>query len=245
MTDVAQERQGIYLSVIVPAYNEEKRLGDTLKIINDFLKQQNYSAEIIVVDDGSTDKTVGVAENLHIGILNIVKHGRNLGKGAAIRNGIIASRGEVMLFTDADNSTPIEEVAKLIEAINEGYDVAIGSRALPESDIVLHQPWYRETMGRVFNLLVRLLVLTGIKDTQCGFKLFKSEVARIVFKEQQLSGFAFDVEVLLLARKHGYRIKEVPIRWINSPASRVSPHRDALKMFKDIVRLRHLYGRRF
>lgn len=245
MVDIAQEKKSIYLSAIVPAYNEEKRLGDTLKIIHDFLKQQHYSSEIIVVDDGSTDKTVEVAENLHIDILNIVKHGRNLGKGAAIKNGIMASRGELMLFTDADNSTPIEEVNKLIVAINEGFDVAIGSRALPDSDIVLHQPWYRETMGRVFNLLVRLLVLTGIKDTQCGFKLFKSDVARIVFKEQQLSGFAFDVEVLLLARKHGYCIKEVPIRWINSPASRVSPYRDALKMFKDIVRLRRLYGRRY
>ncbi len=245
MNEETQGNEDIYLSVIIPAYNEESRLGETLDTIHSFLKQQPYTSQIIVVDDGSTDRTVEIAEEADIPELWIVKNERNMGKGAAIRNGIKAAEGEVVLFTDADNSSPIEEVSKLLEAINEGYDVAIGSRALPESNIEVHQPWHRETMGRIFNLLVRMIVLRGIKDTQCGFKLFKKEVARKAFNEQKLSGFAFDVEVLILARRHGKTIKEVPIRWINSPASRVSPLSDALKMFTDLIRLRRLYGKRY
>ncbi|MCD6385665.1 glycosyltransferase family 2 protein [Candidatus Sumerlaeota bacterium] len=237
--------ENVYLSIVIPAYNEEKRISTTLKRIRDFLATQPYSAEIILVDDGSTDKTIQVATALNIESLKIVKNERNLGKGAATRNGILSARGELILFSDADLSTPIEEVNKLIQAINEGYDVAIGSRALPESEIIIHQPFYRETMGRVFNLFVRMLVLKGIKDSQCGFKLFRAEVAKKVFAEQQLSGFAFDVEILLLARRAGYRIKEVPVKWINSPASRVSPTRDAIKMFTDLIKLRRLYKKRY
>lgn len=235
----------IYLSIIIPAYNEEHRIGDTLKKITAYLSQKPFTAEIIVADDGSTDRTVKIAEELRIPNLRIVKNITNLGKGAAIKNGVSAARGELILFSDADNSTPIEEVEKLISAIEEGYDVAIGSRALPDSNIVVHQPFYRETMGRIFNFLVQLLVLKGIKDTQCGFKLFRREVAKKVFSEQQLKGFAFDVEILLLARRAGYCIKEVGITWINSPASRVHPLRDASRMFTDLWRLRRLYGRRY
>lgn len=235
----------IYLSIVIPAYNEEKRIGATLEKIQDFLSSQPYSSEIILADDGSTDRTIQVAKELNIEGLKIVRNERNMGKGAATRKGILSASGELLLFSDADLSTPIEEVNKLIRAIQEGYDVAIGSRALPDSEIIVHQPFYRETMGRVFNLFVRMLVLKGIKDSQCGFKLFKAEVARKVFAEQQLSGFAFDVEILLLARRAGYRIKEVPVRWINSPASRVSPTRDAIKMFTDLLKLRRLYKKRY
>ncbi len=240
-----ESTESIYLSIVIPAYNEEQRIGTTLEKIRDFLAEQPYRAEIIVADDGSRDRTIPVAEEKQINGLRIVKNERNMGKGAATRNGIMAARGELILFSDADLSTPIEEVNKLIRAIEEGNDVAFGSRALPESNIIVHQPFYRETMGRIFNLFVRLIVLRGVKDSQCGFKLFRAEVARKVFAEQQLSGFAFDVEVLLLARKHGYTIKEVAVSWINSPATRVSALKDALKMFTDLIRLRKLYGKRY
>ena len=240
-----QRQEKIYLSVIIPAYNEEKRIPDTLVKIEAFLKKQHFNSEILVVDDGSTDKTVQVSQALDMKRLRVIKNPRNMGKGAATRNGIMNAVGELMLFSDADLSTPIEEVCQLIQAIKDGDDVAIGSRALPESDIVIHQPWYREMMGRVFNIVVQVLVLKGIKDTQCGFKLFKAEVARTVFNEQKLSGFAFDVELLMLTRRHGWKIAEVPVKWYNSPASRVSPFRDAMKMFTDLLKLRKLYGKRY
>jgi dolichyl-phosphate beta-glucosyltransferase len=242
------EQQGnieVYLSVIIPAYNEEKRIGETLVKINDFLKKQDYSSEILVVDDGSTDKTVQVSEALNIDILRLVKNEKNMGKGAATRNGIMNAKGDLMLFSDADLSTPIEEVIDLIDSIKHGADVAIGSRALPESEIIIHQPWYREMMGRVFNLFVKALCLKGIQDSQCGFKLFKAEVAQKVFNEQRLTGFAFDVEILMLTRRSGWTIDEVPVKWYNSPATRVSPIKDALKMFTDLLKLRKMYGKRY
>lgn len=231
------------LSVIIPAYNEEARLGGTLREVFDYLGTQPYSWEVLVVDDGSRDRTVAIAEEIAAspearGRLRVVRNPQNLGKGGTIKHGMREARGAQRLFTDADNSTPIEEVAKLRAALAEGFDVAIGSRALASSNVEVHQPWYREMMGRTFNLMVRALVLPGFKDTQCGFKIFTAAAAEAVFPRQRLQGFSFDVEVLYLARRAGFRIKEVGVRWIDSPASRVHPLRDATKMFIDIVRIR-------
>lgn len=230
------------LSVIIPAYNEEARLGGTLDAILKYLGAQPYTWEVLVVDDGSKDRTVAIAEERAAkdgsGRLRVVRNPKNLGKGGTIIHGMREARGAQRLFTDADNSTPIEEVAKLRAALAEGFDVAIGSRAVAASNVEVHQPWYREMMGRTFNLMVQALVLPGFKDTQCGFKLFSAKAAEAVFPKQRLQGFSFDVEVLYLAKKAGFKIKEVGIRWIDSPASRVHPIRDASKMFIDIIRIR-------
>jgi dolichyl-phosphate beta-glucosyltransferase len=228
-----------YISIIIPAYNESQRIGTTLDQIKESFSGKPYTWEIVLVDDGSSDDTVAVArEHMPESRLRILPNPRNLGKGTSIRNGMLAARGEFLLFSDADLSTPIEELDKLLSYCQRGYDVAIGSRALKESRLEVRQPWYREFMGRVFNVMVRVLALSGIKDTQCGFKLFTREAAQAIFPKQRLSGFAFDVEILLLARKAGYRIKEVPVRWINSPSSKVSAFRDSLRMFIDLVKLR-------
>jgi dolichyl-phosphate beta-glucosyltransferase len=162
----------------------------------------------------------------------------NRGKGAAVRRGVLESRGAYVLFMDADLSTPIEEVEKLLVYVRGGADVVIGSRGLAESDIRVHQPFPREAMGRIFNVLVRSLLMGGFKDTQCGFKLFTREAAHALFSKQELDGFAFDVEVLLLAKELGYRIREVPVVWYHAPNSKVSPVTDASRMFRDLVKLR-------
>ncbi len=228
-----------YLSVVIPAYNEEERLPTTLVAVEEYLAAQEWSWEVLVVDDGSRDNTVSATEAASTSAhTKVLKNPRNMGKGASIRNGMLAARGQWRLFTDADNSTPIEEVAKLLAKTEEGYAVTIGSRALPESQIDVHQPFYREWMGRVFNLIVQIFTIRGIKDTQCGFKLFSEDAAEYVFSRQKLDGFSFDVEALMLARRGGFKIAEVPVRWINSPASRVSPINDSIRMFRDVIKIR-------
>ncbi|MBI5154057.1 glycosyltransferase family 2 protein [Candidatus Poribacteria bacterium] len=228
------------LSVIIPAFNEEQRLPATLASIQDFLSRARFSWEIIVVDDGSRDDTIGAATAaFRDERCRVLPNPRNMGKGASIRNGMLAARGKYRLFTDADNSTPIEEAPKLLARMKrERADVAIGSRAVKGACLEVRQPLYREFMGRVFNLIVQVITLPGIKDTQCGFKIFTARAAKRVFPKQEMAGFSFDVEVLFLARRARFRIVEVPVRWINSPASRVSPIRDSAKMFADVVRIR-------
>lgn len=229
-----------YLSVIVPAYNEELRLPRTIEAIEAFLSSQVFSWELIVMDDGSKDRTVGVANETFSDSRSRVEcNPRNLGKGATIRNGMQIARGRFKLFTDADNSTPVEESLKLLRAMKRrGADVAIGSRAIKGSRLEVRQPFYREMMGRVFNLIVQIFAVPGVKDTQCGFKIFSRDAAQYVFPRQQLDGFSFDVEALMLARRGGFKIVEVPIRWIDSPASRVSPFRDSARMFLDVLKVR-------
>ncbi len=229
------------LSVIIPAYNEEERITGTIHAVEDYLSKKRFSWELIVVDDGSKDRTIETARRaFRTPHGRVESNSRNMGKGATIRNGMLHhARGHYRLFTDADNSTPIEEVGKLLKRLRRGgYDIAIGSRALKKSRIEVHQPFYRELMGRIFNLFVQVIVLPGIRDTQCGFKLFTEEAADYAFRHQHLDGFSFDVEILSLARRQGFRIVEVPVRWINSPASRVSPFGDSLKMFVDLLRIR-------
>lgn len=228
------------LSVVVPAYNEENRIEKSLLRIYGYLRSQSYISEIIIVDDGSRDKTVEIVTKFiaNIDNLRIIRNGRNRGKGFSVKNGLMHANGEFLLFSDADLSTPIEEVAKLLAYYREGYDIVIGSRGLKESDIQIHQLWYREFMGRIFNLFVVLLAVRGFKDTQCGFKGFSREAALEICKRQRMEGFSFDVEMLYIAKKLGYRIKEVPIQWFDSPQTKVNTLRDSRKMFMDLLRVR-------
>lgn len=228
-----------HLSIVIPMYNEEKRIGGTLRRILEFMKEKNYTWEIVAMDDGSRDRSIAVAKEILAGAPHrVIPNEQNMGKGATIRRGMLEAKGDLRLFTDADLSTPIEELDKLKDAINRGHQVAIGSRALKESQLIQRQPWYREMMGRTFNLIVQILHLPGIKDTQCGFKLFTSEAAEAVFPRQSMTGFCFDVEILTIAKRLGYRIAEVPVRWIDSPQSKVSPIKDSMKMFWDLLRLK-------
>lgn len=228
------------ISVIVPAYNEALRLPETLRKIHGYLSEAPFEFEIIVVDDGSTDSTADetLKAASRLPGVRLLKNGRNRGKGYSVREGVLASTGELILISDADLSTPIEEIEKLMPFVREGFDMAIGSRGMDESDIAIRQSWYRENMGKAFNLLVRALVMRGIKDTQCGFKLMRAEAARRAFGKCRLEGFSFDVEVLFVAKRMGYSVKEVPIRWLNSPASRVRVISDSAKMFFDLFRIR-------
>jgi dolichyl-phosphate beta-glucosyltransferase len=228
------------VTVIVPAYNEGGRIAPTLREIAAFLGNEGYRYELVVVDDGSRDGTYDVVRDVASDIpqLKIHRHPKNLGKGMAVKSGFLTATGELVFFTDADHSTPIQELPKFVRYAREGYDVVIASRALPDSNITRHQSWHRENMGRVFNLLVRLLVVRGFYDTQCGFKCFTRERCATVFEQQALSGFCFDVELVYLAKKLGLRIIEVPVTWRNSPDTRVGTLKDSLRMFRDLLRIR-------
>ena len=233
------------ISVVIPAYNEEARLGPTVTRVRDHLLARGGDFEVIVVDDGSRDRTIAVAEEAGAGDprVQVIAQPANRGKGAAVRAGMLAATGDRVLFSDADLATPIEELAKLEARMDAGADVVIASRALPDSDIRTRQHPAREMMGRTFNVVVRTLLLGGIKDTQCGFKLFRREVARDLFGRATVDGFAFDVEILWLARD-SYRIDEMPVVWHHVEESKVSPGSDAARMFVDLVRLRLRHRRR-
>jgi dolichyl-phosphate beta-glucosyltransferase len=233
------------ISIVIPAFNEAARISPTLRKVVAYLGERARDYEIIVVDDGSTDGTASIVmeESTNNKSIKLFQGETNRGKGHSTRRGVLGSSFGLVLISDADLSTPIEEVEKLLPWLESGCDIAIGSRALKDSDIIEKQPWYRQSMGRMFNLLVRTLVLGGIGDTQCGFKLFRANAAKKLFQAARIEGFAFDVEVLYLARKMGYRIKEVPIRWINSPKSKVRILSDSFLMFKDLIRVRLLHSR--
>jgi dolichyl-phosphate beta-glucosyltransferase len=230
------------LSVILPAYNEATRLPDTLRRVAEYLAGSRLRSELIVVDDGSTDGTAAaVDEASAAGLpLRLMRHPQNTGKGAAVRTGVLASSGRVVLYSDADLSTPIEDLERLLAAIEKGADVAIGSRALDRKLVLLHQPWYRELMGRSYNLMVQAVLLRGLWDTQCGFKAYRGAVAHALFGELVTDRFGFDVEILYRARRHHWKIAEVPVHWRNSPGSRVSPLRDSADMFLGLFRIRRL-----
>ena len=240
MTSVPAQDRPAELSLIIPAYNEEPRLGDALDQAADYLAAGGIDAEVLVVDDGSTDGTVGVAREraARFGAFRLVSNGANRGKGYSVWNGLRQARGRYRLFTDADFSTPIQEWEKIRPKLEEGYDVVIGSRSLPGSQVLVRQVWYRELMGRFFNVLVRVLAVRGFIDTQCGFKCFTARAVEILSPRQTLWGFGFDVELLYIARKHGLRVAEVPVRWINSPASRLDPVKDSLRMFGELLTIR-------
>jgi len=226
--------------VVVPAYNEEARLVPTLERLRGYFSGRDYSVEVIVVSDGSTDATAAAAQAWRPpGFpLTVVDRKLNRGKGYTVREGAAAASGEFVLFSDADLSTPIEEVEKFFPFLEEGYDVVIGSRNLSGSDLVVRQPFYRRVMGRVFNGLVRAVAVGGIADTQCGFKCFTRAAMSSIAPRCRIDGFSFDVEMLYLARRLGYRIREVPVKWLNAEGSTVSPVRDSLRMFRDVLRVR-------
>lgn len=240
------------LSLIIPAYNESDRIGPSVEKAYRYFDGVDYDVEIIVVDDGSSDETVsavkGIFEKKPAALkcvqTRLISLGVNSGKGAAVRRGMLEAHGSVRIFTDADFSTPVQEVAKIIPLIASGeYDVVIGSRAAERRALVKkHQPWYREAMGRFYNVLVQLFVFRGIRDTQCGFKGFSGDAAQILFSKLQVKGFSFDVEILYLARRYGYRIREIAIEWYNDERSTVGAISDSAKMFWELLRIRKLHS---
>jgi dolichyl-phosphate beta-glucosyltransferase len=226
-------------SIIVPAYNEERRLPETLKGIAAYIRISGREAEILVVDDGSTDRTAAIANSFRdkFPAFQVLSNGVNRGKGYSVRHGMLEARGRIVLFTDADLSAPIEEADKLFAAL-ETHDVAIGSRALDRGLISIHQSRFREFAGIIFNTIVRLCLRLPFVDTQCGFKAFRREPCRIIFEQQRVERFGFDPELLYLARRHGLRAVEIPVRWGHSPATKVSMFRDSLQMFLDVLIIR-------
>jgi len=224
------------LSIIVPSYNEELRLPPSLGLIADYIKQSGRTTEVIVVDDGSTDQTVAVAETFRARIpnLRVVSNGKNRGKGYSVRHGMQEAHGEIVLFTDADLSAPIEEADKLIATLRE-YDVAIGSRAMDRNLISVHESRFREFAGIIFNKIVRIVLWLPFVDTQCGFKAFRRERCKIIFEQQRIERFGFDPELLYLARHHGLKAVEIPVRWAHSPATKIDMMRDSIQMFVDTL----------
>ncbi len=232
------------ISIVIPAYNEEKRLDGTLEKIRLFFEGKNLAYEVLVVDDGSVDRTAEVAAGSRLAgrsVLRVLDNGKNKGKGYSVRQGLKNAKGRLVLVTDADLSTPIDEIVKLEKCLGEGFDIAIGSRSIKGSEVKVSQPKYRVIMGKTFNLMVRAVVMNGIIDTQCGFKLFKRECLENILPELKINGFSFDVEILYLARKKGCRIKEVPVVWSDFRGSKVSPFRDSMRMFKDLFYIKMLH----
>jgi glycosyltransferase involved in cell wall biosynthesis len=229
------------LSIIIPAYNEERRLPKTLDSIFAYLQARPYRAEIIIVDDGSSDgtpKIVGAFQQKY-SALRLVSNPGNHGKGFSVRHGMLEARGDITLFTDADLSTPIEEADKLLSALRErGYDAAIGSRAMDRSLIGIHQSVIREQAGIFFNRLVRWIMGIEFSDTQCGFKAFRRERARIIFEQQRVERFGFDPEILFLAKRNGLRVAEVPVRWSHDSGTKVNVAADGLRMFSELLLIR-------
>lgn len=229
-------------SVIIPAYNEEHRIGQTLRAIDEFIRARNLDCELIVVDDGSSDRTAEVVRQefaeMGGGNRRLLLNGRNRGKGFSVRRGMLEARGDFLLFSDADLSTPIEELDKLKTAMDEGCDIAIGSRSVPGSRVEIHQNFMREMMGKIFNRIARFLTFRAIQDSQCGFKGFKREAAYDLFGSSRIDGFSFDAEILFLAQQRGYKVKEIPVIWRNSSASKVEILRDPIKMLWELFLIR-------
>jgi dolichyl-phosphate beta-glucosyltransferase len=226
------------ISVVIPAYNEEKRIGLTLEKVQDYLDGKKWDYEIIVVDDGSIDKTVEVVKSFANARIRLLQNPKNMGKGYTVRHGMLKAQKDYVLFSDADLSTPINELDQF-DKVKGNYDILIGSRRLRQSSIPVKQPFYRRWPGAVFPLLVSLLVIKGIRDTQCGFKMFRRDTAYDLFKRQTLHGFSFDAEILYLAQKHDYSIKEMPVVWVNALDSKLNAVTDSYRMFIELLKIRH------
>ncbi len=231
------------LALIIPAYNEARRLADNLRALLKYLEEYRPTAQLIVVDDGSSDGTARVAEEFfayHPDVsARVLRFAENRGKGHAVRAGLLAAEAPIALFSDADLSTPMTELPKIVEPIETGnYDIVFGSRALDRSLIGSRQPWRREQGGKIFNGIVRLLTGLPFSDTQCGFKAFRMEAARPILERAEIDGFGFDVELLLLAQRGGLRMLEVPVRWDHHEGSKLHIVRDSLRMFGEVVNLR-------
>ena len=227
------------ISIVVPAFNEAGRIGNSIKKINAFIRQSQLSFEFIVVDDGSADNTPEIVRKSQVEGLRLVQNGRNRGKGYSVRQGVLAASGKYVLFTDADLSAPIEELDKLLDvAMKEGVDIVIGSRAVDRKFIEKHQAPFRELGGILFNSMVRFILGLQLHDTQCGFKLFNRQRSRRIFELQRTSGFGFDPELLFIAKRHGLTIRETPVRWSHSEGSKVNFLRDGIRMLIDLVQIR-------
>lgn len=227
-----------FLSIIIPAYNEEKRLPSTLEQVFHFLGKQSFRSDVVVVENGSTDKTFDIAQKFADQHENLrVIHNEERGKGGAVQRGVLEARGEYVFICDADLSMPVGEISKFLPPALTDFDIAIGSREAPGA-VRYNEPYYRHLTGRVFNMLIRFMVLPDLQDTQCGFKCLRARVARDIFPFQTLTGWAFDVELLYIARQHGYRILEIPIDWYFNADSKVRVLRDSWRMFIDLLVIR-------
>ena len=228
-----------YLSIIIPAYNEAERIPKALVDMDKILNGVDYSYELLVINDGSKDNTAEVVGNMAkmIRNLKLIDLRENVGKGGAVRHGMLVAKGQIRIFTDADNSTSIDQFENMIQYFKEGYAVVIGSRAVPGAKLDPPESFYRQMLGKGLNLVVQALLLPGIWDTQCGFKAFTTEAAEKIFKASRISGWGFDVEALSLANMMGYRIKEMPVRWVDDARSHVK-FSAGLQFLRDIVKIR-------
>ncbi len=236
------QENSIDVSVVIPVYNEEKFIAECIGRVGQFMALKNWRWELIISNDGSSDTTARIVKELvlkrHDDKIKLAGYDDNRGKGAAVREGVKAASGRVILVSDADLSAPIKEMDKLIKALEEGYEVAIGSRAVHAKDCDVQQSFKRWFAGRIFNALVRTIVVCGFGDTQCGFKCFKKETAKNLFSAQRLEGFSFDVEILYLAQKKGLKIKEVPVMWREGKDSRIRLVRDSIRMVRELFLIR-------
>ncbi|MFM8472635.1 MAG: dolichyl-phosphate beta-glucosyltransferase [Candidatus Kapaibacterium sp.] len=230
------------VSVIIPAFNEAERISSSLEKALDYLRTQTYRWEIIVVDDGSSDDTVRVVRHYEPDV-RIVALGSNKGKGAAVRAGMLAAKGDVRVFTDADFSTPITELPKVLKELQAGADICIGSRRLDPASLKKHQPWYREAIGLMGNKIISAVLFSGIEDTQCGFKGLTAEATEALFSQMRIDGFGFDAEMLFLAKRQRLRIVQVAVDWYNDERSRLNPVRDSLKTLAEVFRIRSIHRR--
>lgn len=228
------------LSIVIPAYNESARIESALERVTSCIAEQGWNAEILVVDDGSSDDTAQIVQRwmqTHPR-LHLIQNPGNRGKGYSVRNGLLQAAGDIVMFTDADLSAPMEEAERLIAAIRDGADVAIGSRWLDRARQTIHQPLYRQFFGRCFNWITRTVMGLPFKDTQCGFKAFKRSAAQVIFRLQTIERWGFDPEILFIARKLGYQIREVPVTWGHDERSRISYLKDGMKMLQDMAHIR-------
>jgi glycosyltransferase involved in cell wall biosynthesis len=227
-------------SIILPAYNEGVRIAGTLEKILAYSKKRGWDAEVLVVNDGSTDNTCEIVRSYAASnpTLRLINNPGNRGKGYSVRNGMVRAHGDILLFSDADLSSPIEEADKLFAAIEDGADIAIGSRWLKPELQAQRQPLLRQILGRIFNLALRIILGLNFKDTQCGFKAFSRRAAEAIFPLQQIERWGFDPEILYLAKKFGFGIKEVPVIWSHREGTRINPLRDGMRMFAEVLRIR-------
>ncbi len=227
-------------SIVIPAYNEHARISQALEAVTGCIRQRGWSAEVIVVNDGSRDNTAKIVQDFatHDPLVRLIENPGNCGKGYSVKNGILHGQGDVVMFTDADLSSPIDEAERLFVAIEEGADIAIGSRWLDRSRQTIQQPLYRQFFGRCFNAVTRFIVGLPFADTQCGFKAFRREAAQTIFQLQRIERWGFDPEILFIAIKRGYKIREVPVTWGHDERSRISYIKDGMKMLEDIAYIR-------
>jgi len=238
-----------FLTIVIPVYNEQNNIKESLKKIFNYLNKKKISSEIILVNDGSTDNTLDIIDKYKKSILNnsekidfrIIDNKNNFGKGYSIKVGVLASSGDYVLFTDADLSTPIEEFDILFDNVLKGYNIAIASRGLPGSNIVQRQHIIRESMGKLFNLFVRKIMNLNYRDTQCGFKIFDRKSVNMIFPKLRINDFSFDVEILYITEKLGLKVKEVPVTWNNSNNSKVRIIKDSFKMLLSLIRIKRMH----